>query len=64
MHQVVHDAVHRLSLRDELHIGLGIGAGLVVVQVAVADVAEADDAHLRKRRLQRGIGARDEFGDA
>ena len=64
MHQIVHDAIHGPGAGDEFGVGLGIGARQVVMQVAVADVAKADDAHLRKCGKQGGIGARDEFGDA
>ena len=61
---VVHNAVDLGLSRHEFGVLAGFRFGLVVVQVAVADVAEGDDTDARVGRLQGCIGALDEFADA
>ena len=54
---------------DGVFIGVGVvacrgGQEGVVVQAAVAEVAEEDDVDARERLAQRGAAAADKFGDA
>ncbi|MNV69894.1 hypothetical protein D3C71_1628260 [compost metagenome] len=49
--------------RQQFGFGLAGRVGHVVMQVAIAQVAEDDVAHARKARLQQGIGLVHEAGD-
>ncbi|KAG1434331.1 hypothetical protein G6F57_021631 [Rhizopus arrhizus] len=49
--------MHRVFLRAEGGVGHALGLALVVVEIAVADVAEADDADAGHQRLKPCAGA-------
>ena len=63
-HDVVDDAVHLLALGGEGRPVPVFRGNRVVVDVAIADMAEAAGADAGIGLLQRQIGALDEFGDA
>ncbi len=62
-HHVVHRLVHRPVEREEGFAVAADGLRDIVVQIAVAHVAEADDARVRRNGRDRLAGTRDEFGD-
>lgn len=52
-----------LVLFEKVSIALRLGALYVVVQVAIAEVAEADDAASREGCSQRGLALVDKIGN-
>ena len=65
LHAVIDDVVDARFLRAQKFFRIAAFGRLhVVVQVAVAQVAEVDQAHAGDFGLQQGVGGFDEGGDA
>ncbi|MNT68086.1 hypothetical protein D3C72_2062830 [compost metagenome] len=56
--------MHRVFLCTEGGVAHRQRLALVVVKIAIAHMAEADDADAGHQRLQAAVGGGDEFGDA
>ena len=62
--EVVDNAIDFAAAGNQVAVFFRDGLRLVVMQVAIADVAEADDSNAGKCFFQCGIGPRDELGNA
>ncbi|MNI99184.1 hypothetical protein D3C73_1582000 [compost metagenome] len=56
--------MHRVFLGTESRVVHPQRFALVVVKIAIAHMAEADDADAGHQRLQAAVGGGDELGDA